>query len=133
MACTVLAPCSCKSPSAQRCWPQQCAPCSTAHRNPPSRPVKTMSSVPPTFDASEQPWQAPPPAPGAPGWFQRNWKWFIPALLLFIVLGVVAFVGGILALVFGSIQHSVPAQYALEAARKSPAVGARFGRPIKIG
>jgi cytochrome oxidase complex assembly protein 1 len=91
-----------------------------------------MSSVPPAFDAPQQPWQAPP-APSPPGWFQRNWKWFIPALVLFIVLAIVAFVGGILALVFGSIKHSAPAQFALEAAQKSPAVAARFGSPIKTG
>jgi hypothetical protein len=90
-----------------------------------------MSSAPPSFDPPQQPW--PPVAPAPPGWFQRNWKWFVPTLVLLIVLGVVAFVGGILALVFGSIERSAPAQYALEAARKSPAVAAKFGSPIKTG
>jgi len=49
-----------------------------------------------------------PMQPAAPrkGWFGRNWKWFVPTGCMTIIVLIAAFVGGIFALVVGSMKSS---------------------------
>ena len=40
-----------------------------------------------------------PPQPiQRPGWFSRNWKWFIPTIIVGPILLIVLFVGGLFTL-----------------------------------
>ncbi len=67
------------------------------------------------------------------GWWARNWKWFVPTLVVVFILLVAAFVFGILALVFGSMKMAEPYKYAMEQAQHSPVVVQRIGQPVKAG
>jgi hypothetical protein len=49
-------------------------------------------------------------------WFSRNWKWFIPTLILGLVLLLALFVGGLLTFVFGLLKSSEPYQHAVAVA-----------------
>ena len=62
-------------------------------------------------------------------WFSRNWKWFVPLL----VLVCVAAVGGFIAAVFGLIKSSEPYQHAVELVTHDPQVAAMLGAPIQTG
>jgi len=73
-----------------------------------------------------------PPAPRPQrGWFGRNWKWFVP---LVIVLPIIVCCGGVTAIVggvFGMIKSSEPYKHALAQAQSNPQVVAAVGTPIK--
>lgn len=76
---------------------------------------------------------APPPLSAAPrtGWWDRHWKWAVPALVLF---SLTLFVGVILLVVsgiFGLMKSSDVYQTALRRARSSPDAIAAFGTPIE--
>ena len=78
----------------------------------------------------------PPPAallPPSRNWWQRNWKWFVPAGCLTIIVLGVAFVTGIVLLVFGAIKSSDAYQIALNRAKADPRVIEAIGTPIKAG
>ena len=77
---------------------------------------------------------APPPS-GAPprGWFGRNWKWFVPVV---IVLPIIVCCGGITAIVggvFGMIKSSEPYKHAVAQAQANPQVTAAIGTPVEPG
>ena len=57
----------------------------------------------------------PPPTVQGHNWFSRNWKWFIPTVILVPILAIALFVGGILSFVFGMIKSSEPYQHAVAA------------------
>jgi cytochrome oxidase complex assembly protein 1 len=65
------------------------------------------------------------------GWWSRNWKWFVPTLVLLLCLLIAAFVFGILALVFGSMKMSEPYKYAMDQAQHAPVVVQRIGQPVE--
>jgi hypothetical protein len=73
-----------------------------------------------------------PPPPSAPRetWFSRNWKWFLPTVILVPVLLIVLFVGGSVFLVFGMMKSSEPYRHAVEAASHDPRVLQKLGAPI---
>ena len=71
---------------------------------------------------------APPPLPRT--WTQRNWKWFVPVLVIGCLTLIAAFVAGITAVVFASLKSSAPYAEALERARTSPAVVDALGEPV---
>ncbi len=75
----------------------------------------------------------PQPLPPSPtgGWFSRNWKWAVPVGIFALFLLFVAFVFGLVALVFGGIKSSDAYKQALEKARTDPAVVASMGSPIQ--
>ena len=78
------------------------------------------------------PGSAPPPARPR-GWFGRNWKWFVP---LVIVLPLIVCCGGITAIVggvFGMIKSSEPYKHALATAQANPQVIAALGTPVEAG
>jgi hypothetical protein len=74
-----------------------------------------------------------PPAEPRKSWFKRNWKWFIPACCLFIFLLIVGGIGGILAIVEGSIKHSGAYTQALAEAQANPQVTSLIGQPVTPG
>ena len=72
----------------------------------------------------------PPPRPG---WWQRNWKWFVPTGCLGMLLLLAAFVFFIVAIVFGALKSSDAYKMALARAKADPRVVAALGSPIKDG
>jgi Cytochrome oxidase complex assembly protein 1 len=69
-------------------------------------------------------------------WWSRNWKWAAPAGCLILILPILAltgFVGGILAIVFGSMKSSDVYQQAFNTARSHPAVVEALGEPVEDG
>jgi hypothetical protein len=76
----------------------------------------------------------PPPALTLPkSWFSRNWKWFVPALILGLVLLLALVVGGLLTFVFGLLKSSEPYQHAVVVASRNPDVMRELGAPIAPG
>ena len=75
----------------------------------------------------------PPSTAQRPSWFSRNWKWFIPTVVVVPVLLIALFVGGIVSLVFGMIKSSEPYQHALAAASHDSRVTAELGEPVEPG
>jgi hypothetical protein len=75
---------------------------------------------------------APPlPLPTLPkSWFSRNWKWFIPTLILGLVLLLALFVGGLLTFVFGLLKSSEPYRHAVAVASSDPEVVRELGAPV---
>ncbi|MDJ0819622.1 MAG: cytochrome c oxidase assembly factor Coa1 family protein [Desulfobacterales bacterium] len=81
--------------------------------------------------------QSPPPLPGqrqtpSATWWQRNWKWFVPVCFGVVVL-VVGFIVGILALVFGMMKSSDAYKDALAMAQENQYVQEALGSPIEAG
>jgi hypothetical protein len=73
---------------------------------------------------------APPPRPG---WWRRNWKWFVPAgCLSFIALGV-GLIACIVVVVFGVIKSSDAYKIAVAHAKADPRVVEALGSPITEG
>lgn len=78
---------------------------------------------------------APPPYPVAlpKNWFARNWKWFVPTLILGLVLLLALFVGGSLTLIFGLLKSSEPYQHAVSVASSNHDVVRELGAPVSPG
>jgi hypothetical protein len=77
-----------------------------------------------------------PPAtalPPRPGWWSRNWKWFVPSGCLTMLLLVAGFVFFILTIVFGTIKSSDAYKAALARTRADPRVVSALGSPITDG
>jgi hypothetical protein len=74
-----------------------------------------------------------PPAEPRKGWFKRNWKWFIPGCCLLIFLLIVGGIGGILAIVEGSIKRSGAYTQALAEAQANSQVIGLIGQPVTPG
>jgi hypothetical protein len=66
-------------------------------------------------------------------WFARNWKWFVPTLILGLVLLLALFVGGLLTFVFGLLKSSEPYQHAVAVASNNPDVVRELGAPLAPG
>ena len=66
-------------------------------------------------------------------WFDRNWKWAVPAGILILALVLGGFVASILFVVETSFQHSGFYSEALTRARANPQVVDKIGRPIAAG
>lgn len=74
---------------------------------------------------------SPPPVPPRRNWWQRNWKWFVPAgCLTFIAFGV-ALIAGIVLLVFGALKSSDVYKNAVARAKADPRVAEAIGTPIQ--
>jgi hypothetical protein len=76
---------------------------------------------------------SPPPLALPKSWFARNWKWFIPTLILGLVLLVTLFVGGLLIFLFGLLKSSEPYQHAVAVASSNPDVVRELGAPVSPG
>jgi len=77
----------------------------------------------------------PPQQPGTPqrGWWSRNWKWVVPVGCVGIIAALAAFIGIIMAIVFGAIRSTDAYKGALRAAQNDPRVIAALGTPMKPG
>jgi Cytochrome oxidase complex assembly protein 1 len=74
-----------------------------------------------------------PPPVQRKGWFSRNWKWFLPTVILAPLLLLALLIGGILSLVFGMIKSSEPYQHAVSVATQDSRVNAQLGAPVTPG
>jgi hypothetical protein len=72
------------------------------------------------------------PAP-RPGWWSRNWKWFVPVGCLTMIGLVVVFVAAIVVIVFGALKSTDVYKDGLARAQKHPAVIEALGSPIDDG
>jgi Cytochrome oxidase complex assembly protein 1 len=63
-------------------------------------------------------------------WFHRNWRWFVPSLILFafVCIGLTVF-----TLVEYSFRHAEPFQIAMKEAQHSPKVVSVVGETMKNG
>jgi hypothetical protein len=77
---------------------------------------------------------APPPlSPRPRTWFERNWKWLVPLLIVVVLVCCSAFVGGLFYVIATEFRASYPYQLAVKRATESPAVAAKLGRPLHVG
>jgi hypothetical protein len=70
-----------------------------------------------------------PPQEKQRGWWSRNWLWFVPTLLLTLIILCCGCFTGIFATVVGQLR-SEPYPEALELVRKDPRVIERLGEPV---
>src|SRR6185437_2204968 len=75
----------------------------------------------------------PPMQVQRPSWFSRNWKWFVPTVIVGAILLLALFIGGIAALVFTGIKSSEPYQYAVTIASADARVTTQLGAPVMPG
>ena len=71
--------------------------------------------------------------PRQPDWWSRNWKWFVPVVLLSAVVLVAGFVLAIMSFVSAMMKSSDAYKEALIKAKESPAVLYALGTPITEG
>src|ERR1041385_1085037 len=75
----------------------------------------------------------PPPPSRRKSWFGRNWKWFIPTIILGPLFLLALFIGVIFSAVFGMMKSSEPYQHAVVMASQSAQVRAQLGSPVTPG
>jgi hypothetical protein len=68
-----------------------------------------------------------------PNWWGRNWKWFVPLGCLTIIVLFVAFIGFVVAVVFGAIKSTEVYKGAVSIAMHDPRVEAALGTPVEEG
>ena len=68
-----------------------------------------------------------------PGWWKRNWKWFVPVSLVCMLLVGVGVIALIVTVVMGSVKSSTPYTRALAQAKTDPTLTAEMGSPIEAG
>lgn len=66
-------------------------------------------------------------------WFARNWKWFVPSVVVVLALGFGLFLWGTLRFVNQIFRLSEPYQAAVQKVEQSALVAKRLGQPIQIG
>lgn len=66
-------------------------------------------------------------------WWQRNWKWFVPTLVLGTLAAFAGFIYAIFFLVHTMMTASAPYQFAMQAAGSNPQVQVRLGTPLESG
>jgi hypothetical protein len=89
-----------------------------------------MSAMPPL-----PPGSIPPPYLPAqkPGWWSRNWKWFIPTLFLVVFVLPLSLCGGFVYFVMASLKNSDVAHEAMARAQANPLLIEKLGTPIQMG
>ena len=88
-----------------------------------------MSTLPPAFSPASSV-AAPPPARS---WFSRNWKWFVPLVVITPILLFTLFIGGIVAFVFGIMKSSEPYKHGVQVVTHDPQALRALGAPVEIG
>lgn len=71
--------------------------------------------------------------PRQKGWFVRNWKWFVPAGCLSMILMIAGFIAVVAYLALGSIKSSYVFQQAIDKTRSNADVIRELGEPIEAG
>ncbi|MFA9477042.1 cytochrome c oxidase assembly factor Coa1 family protein [Phycisphaerales bacterium AB-hyl4] len=74
-----------------------------------------------------------PPSADRPNWWGRNWKWFVPTMVIVLVLSPAVCCGGMFVFVFGMIRQTEPYQLTMERVERDPEVLAALGQPIESG
>ncbi len=77
------------------------------------------------------PYTMGPPQPPQAGWWNRNWKWFVPVGCLGVICIVAGFVALLVMVVMGSIKSSDAYKLALAKAQANPIVQQKLGTPIQ--
>ena len=72
-------------------------------------------------------------SPQTGNWWSRNWKWFVPAGCVTMVLLCVLFVAGIIGVVFASLRNSDVVRQSIALAERNPEVALTLGSPLKPG
>ena len=88
-----------------------------------------MSTLPPSLSPATSVSVPPPPR----GWFSRNWKWFVPLIVITPILLFTLFIGGIVAFVFGVMKSSEPYKHAVQVVTHDPQALQALGSPVEIG
>ena len=73
------------------------------------------------------------PQPPTPGWWQRNWKWFVPVSVVSMVVLFAALILLIFSTVFGMIKSAEPYKDSLAKAVADPQVQSALGSPVTDG
>ena len=68
-----------------------------------------------------------------PGWWSRNWKWFVPVGCLTLIVLFAAFVGGIIFVATSAMKSSDAYKLAMAKAQSNPLVQQKLGTPIEAG
>ena len=89
-----------------------------------------MGTPPLTPNLSSPPMQVPPQHPG---WWTRNWKWFVPVGCLTLIALFAVFIVGIVLVAVGAMKSSDAYKLALDKAQHDPRVIERLGTPIEAG
>ncbi len=71
--------------------------------------------------------------PRSPSWWDRNWKWFVPAGCLTLLGLGLAFMAGTAYFIFAMMKSAEVYQDALRRAQSSPAVLQALGEPLEDG
>ena len=69
----------------------------------------------------------------SPNWWSRNWKWFVPVLIVTAIALIGGFILAILTFVMRMMSSSEPYQTAVARAQADPAVVAALGEPVSPG
>jgi hypothetical protein len=72
-----------------------------------------------------------PPPPSQPGWWNRNWKWFVPVGCLGLIAIFCGFIALLVVVVMGSMKNSDAYKMALAKAQQNPVVQQKLGTPIQ--
>lgn len=88
-----------------------------------------MSSFPPPLSHGPPPLSQGPP----PGWWSRNWKWAVPAIVISFFGMIAGFVFLIFSLVMGMMKSSEPYKVAMARANSSEQVQSALGTPVESG
>ncbi len=75
----------------------------------------------------------PPQAPRQKNWFDRNWKWLVPSIVILFLAIIGGFVAAVFLGVTSMIKSSDAYKVAVQRALESPVVQARLGTPIHVG
>lgn len=75
----------------------------------------------------------PPPTVAPKSWFSRNWKWFLPTVILGPLLLLALLIGVIFSAVFGMMKSSEPYQHAVAMASQDARVKAQLGAAVTPG
>ncbi|MDQ6623267.1 MAG: cytochrome c oxidase assembly factor 1 family protein [Verrucomicrobiota bacterium] len=82
---------------------------------------------------SPSPFSSNPAAQPRPGWWSRNWKWFVPTGCLSIIVLGFACAAALVVFVFGALKSSDVYKTAVARAESDAAVTSALGSPIKEG
>lgn len=66
-------------------------------------------------------------------WWERNWKWFVPTLIVTGMLCIAGFIALLFGMINGMMRSSEPYQTAMQRAQAQPQVVAALGEPIETG
>ncbi len=79
--------------------------------------------------------EEPPPIPAQSrgNWWKRNWKWFVPAGCLTMIVLLAGFVIAIAFIAFGAIKSTGVYKDAVAKAKANPTVIEALGSPVEEG